>query len=624
MSEAAAMRPWGHPAHPWRRLRLAFGSLCLSLLLFWATASDAMASLGYEPASPASVAVQGEDPQGVAIDQSSEEIYVAIPVSHFSQSPGELKLGQIDQLSPSGSPTAASPFAAEEGRIFSGVAVNPITHAVYALETAVETPIGTLGTAGKMDQFSSAGVMGTQFSTGNVIGEGPKLAVDSSGRVFVPSAVSHGVLVFNSSGALQETVTCAGCAGGEFVEPISLALDAANNLYVVDVQGDRVVKFVKSGGSYAYAGILQSGQQAATVGVDPSTGSVFVGDYPGAGYHIVAYDSSGVRFDDFGADIFSGSMFGTGAAGQIAVNAATHRLYASDPASNALRVFDLVTIHPPTASTAPATLVGQVEATIRATVNAKLHATTDCHFEYADDTAFQANGFTGSSQATCSSLPDGSSPISVNAHLTSLPPETIYHYRVVATNDAGSVTSSAEEFTTLPEAAATVTTEPASSVTQSTGTLKGKVNTHGGTVTSCKFEYGVTQAYGKTVACPGSIGITSADVAKSVNVGGLAPETTYHYLLAVTTNAGTVEGEDLEFTTLAPPPEEPDPEEPDPEGGGPVSSPPPPIVPAPVVVPPVKRLVCRKGFRKRRVHGKLRCVKKRRHLRHRRSHARTP
>jgi hypothetical protein len=570
--------------------------------------------------------VQGESPQQVAIDQSSQNIYVAIPVTHIGITPGEVKLGQVDQLTSSGTPTAASPFAANQNRIFTGVAVNPVTHGIYAAETSVQTPLGPFGTPGRIDQFSSVGDPGTEFFAGGQINEGPRIAADSTGRVFVPSSVSHAVLVYNSSGTLQETITCGGCSGGAFQRPTVAALDSADNLYVVDAGSDRVVKLTHPGGSYTSSSPVQSGMHAAAVAVDPASGAIFVGDYPTGGYHIVAYNSSGVKFDDFGAHMFAPTELGAEGAGQIAVNATTHRLYASDPGSNLLRVFDLVTISPPTATTNPAAPVGQVEATLKATVNANFHATTDCHFEYADDGSFQANGFTGSSQAPCSFLPDGSAPLSVSARVQSLTPSTTYHYRVVAANDAGSVTGSAAEFTTLSEAPPTAVTEAPSGVTQAAAILKGKINPHGGTTTSCKFEYGTTQSYGQTLTCPGgAVEVTSSDVAKSASLSALASTTTYHYRISITTNAGTDHGQDVEFTTLAPPP----PEEPAPEeggsggsaGGGGGSGTQPPPVATPPSVTPRKPFRCRRRFVKRRVHGKLRCVKKRRRHRRRPAHA---
>ena len=620
MSDAAAMRLWRFGGWRGRWLHAAIGVLAF----LGAAAPEARASPeGYEPASPATIAVQGELPQQVAIDQTSQTIYVAIPVTHIGTSPGEVQLGQIDQLTAAGTATAASPFAANQNRVFAGVAVNPATQGIYAAEMSIETPLGPFGTAGRIDQFSSTGTAGTEFSTGGQINEGPRIAADSSGRVFVPSPASGTVKVYNSAGSLQESIACGGCEGGSFQRPIVAALNSAGDLYVVDSGADEVVKLTHSGGPYVYASTLQSGKRAAAVGIDPSTDSVFVGDYPAGGYHIVAYNSAGVKFDDFGAHLFGVVEFGAEAAGQIAVNATTHRLYASDPGSNELQVFDRVTINPPTATANPADPVGQLEATMKGTVNANYHATSVCHFEYADDAYFQSNEFSGSSQLPCSMLPDGSGSTSVNADVGSLTPTTTYHYRVVAANDAGTTTSGAVEFTTLPVTLPTVSTEMASGVTDSAANMRGKVNPHGGTVSACKFEYGATESYGKTTTCPGgAIGITSADVSKSAHLSGLLPATAYHYRFSVTTNAGPAHGADVEFTTAAPPPpEEPAPEEggsgESPQGGGSTTLPPPTTTPP--ISTPRKPLRCRKGFRKRRVHGKPRCVRKK-HRKHKRAH----
>ena len=82
--------------------------------------------------------------------------------------------------------------------------------------------------------------------------------------------------------------------GGSFGEPVSVATDSADNLYVADVSPDRVIKLSPSGSSYAFASVIQSGRGATSVGVDPSTGDVLVGDLSaGRKYHIVAYNSSG-------------------------------------------------------------------------------------------------------------------------------------------------------------------------------------------------------------------------------------------------------------------------------------------------------------------------------------------
>jgi hypothetical protein len=412
------------------------------------------------------------------------------------------------------------------------------------------TPVGNAG-ASRVDQFSSSGTLGTQFSTGGTAGIPERIATASNGNLFYPDTATDTVQLFNSAGALLQTITCGGCPGGGFSNPNGVAVDSAGNLYVVDLGNDRVLKFTTSGGPYSFSSVLQSGRGAVAVGVDPSDNSVFVGDFSGgATYHIVAYNSSGAQFDDFGAGIFAGSQYGPAFAGQIAANATTHKLYVSDPDAGVLRVFARGTISLPTASTNAATSVGQVSAKLNATVNANLHATSDCHFEYTDDADFQANGYANAVDMPCSSLPDGSSSTLVSATPTTLSPSTTYDFRVVATNNGGSTNGSNKTFTTLPLASATVTTGAASAVSQTGATLAGKVNPHGGTVTNCHFEYGEGVSYSKSVPCTSAIEPVSSDVPQSVKVNGLSANTSYHFRLSVTTNAGTVLGDGEEVTTL--------------------------------------------------------------------------
>src|ERR1700704_4631377 len=57
------------------RLASGTGALLLAVASF-GRAPSAGASLGYEPASPSTIAVQGEEPLGVAIDQANQDIYV--------------------------------------------------------------------------------------------------------------------------------------------------------------------------------------------------------------------------------------------------------------------------------------------------------------------------------------------------------------------------------------------------------------------------------------------------------------------------------------------------------------------------------------------------------------------
>jgi len=625
MIDAAAMRlsERGCGGGAPRRAALAMAAF---LGMFLVSAAPAWASVGYEPdPGTPTIALRGEAPSGVAVDQANGRIYVAMTSGNFY---GE-EPGYIDQLEANGTATADSPFTTGAQPVFSGVAVNPMTHSIYAAEYVVVSPFGTFGSS-RVVPFSASGAMGTPFATDNADNAAAQIAVDASGRIFFPNADAGTIDVYNSSGSVQEAIACSGCPGGELAEPTSVALDSAGNLYVVDHHDGRVLEFTHAGGPYVYASEFQSGQRADAVAVDGSNGSVLVGDVSGsAGYHIVAYDPSGEQFDDFGSGLITEGF--PPSEPQIAIRSSTHQVYVGDPGSDSLRVFAPATIYPPTVTTEPASPVGQIEATLISKVNANLHGTTDCHFEYANDAFFQEHGFAGSTQKPCPSLPAGSRDWTEKLDLTGLSLATTYHYRVVAKNNAGTDVGNPEEFTTLPEAPATVTTEPAASVGLARATLRGSVNSHGGTVSSCTIEYGLTQSYGKSINCPAAVGIGGGDVSESANVTGLTPATTYHYRLTATSNAGSAQGDDVEFTTLSPPPEE---TETGGEGSGAGGSggtvgvewptaPSPSAAPSPA---PKKRHACRKGFRKARVHGKRRCVKKhgrrKAHRKHRRRHRR--
>ncbi|HKB50742.1 MAG TPA: hypothetical protein VKC63_04875 [Solirubrobacterales bacterium] len=598
------------------RLPIALSLLAIAAPLLLAVA-PAQGNTGYELAKPDSVLVSGiEFPHGVAVDQANHRVYVAVVSDDgLNHAPGEIRRFESNGV-------AAGTFFGGAEAFFSGVAVNPVTQGFYGSQVRVESPFGNFGTA-QMDPFSSTGVMSTPFplSVNDVL---PQIATDSTGDVYFPDAATDSVKVYDSAGALQETIKCNGCPGGGFGRPVSVAIDSKGELYVADFAPDRVIKLTAPGGAYGFNSVLQSGRGAVAVGVDPSTDDVFVGDFPnGKNYHVIAYNSSGSQFDDFGAGLFINPPLGAIAAAQIAADATTHKLYLSE--TNKIYVFERVPIGPPSATANPASGVAQLGATLNATVNAKGHAVLECGFEYTDEADFLSNEFANASGLPCSKLPDGSANTAVLTGASGLSPSTAYRYRVTATSNGGSVTSGNQVFETLPAVPPTVTMEPTLSVTQTAATLKGKVNPHGGSVSSCRFEFGTDLSYGNVAPCPTLPGTVTTEVMEGGNLTGLTPGTTYHSRLVVSTNAGTSAGSDAEFTTVSAsiPPG--------------VGSTGPPVTDPGVTPPPLecrrgfrRQLtgfgdrcvkVCKRGFRKQRVRGKVRCVRRGPGDRRRRRHA---
>jgi phospholipase C len=95
----------------------------------------------------------------------------------------------------------------------------------------------------------------------------------------------------------------------------------------------------------------------------------------------------------------------------------------------------------------------------------------------------------------------------------------------------------------------TVVTMPATSVTTSSATLNATVNPNGKAVSSCRFEYGTSTAYGLTAPCKPSPGSGTSAVAVSAALSGLKSNTTYHFRIAATNEGGGSTGEDQTLQT---------------------------------------------------------------------------
>ncbi|MCX6283763.1 MAG: right-handed parallel beta-helix repeat-containing protein [Bacteroidetes bacterium] len=108
----------------------------------------------------------------------------------------------------------------------------------------------------------------------------------------------------------------------------------------------------------------------------------------------------------------------------------------------------------------------------------------------------------------------------------------------------------AYEFTASPA----ITTQGASSLTNTGAVINGNANAKG-TIFNLFFDFGLTNAYGTSVAAsPASIsGSTISPM--NATLGSLSPLTTYHYRARGLTSGGlTVYGNDLTFTTAPDPP----------------------------------------------------------------------
>ncbi|WP_395753441.1 cadherin-like beta sandwich domain-containing protein [Prosthecobacter sp.] len=95
---------------------------------------------------------------------------------------------------------------------------------------------------------------------------------------------------------------------------------------------------------------------------------------------------------------------------------------------------------------------------------------------------------------------------------------------------------------------ATTFTLAATSITGTSAVLNGSVNANG-SAADVSFDYGLTTAYGMTVAASPSVVTGAAGTAVTGGLTGLTPGTTYHFRARGSNAAGAVTGTDLTFTT---------------------------------------------------------------------------
>ncbi len=95
-------------------------------------------------------------------------------------------------------------------------------------------------------------------------------------------------------------------------------------------------------------------------------------------------------------------------------------------------------------------------------------------------------------------------------------------------------------------------TTAASGIGMNSAILNGTANPMN-TSATVFFEWGLTTAYGSTLAASPSNVTGNTPVAVSANLTGLAPGATYHFRIGATNPCGTAYGADQSFSTSVPP-----------------------------------------------------------------------
>jgi phosphodiesterase/alkaline phosphatase D-like protein len=195
----------------------------------------------------------------------------------------------------------------------------------------------------------------------------------------------------------------------------------------------------------------------------------------------------------------------------------------------------------PTAKTGSHGNITDHSAVLRGVVNPNGSATT-YYFQYGLTTAYGVNTVQHSAGS-------GTARKSVRALAGSLLPGTIYHYRLVATNAAGTAVGADHTVKTAGNPPPLVATGPATQVSKNAATLTAVVNPNKQD-TTYYFQYGTTTAYGlQTVSAVVPAGTVPVTV--SAVLQGLEARTIFHYrVVALHGNSGAQPGADGTFMTL--------------------------------------------------------------------------
>ncbi len=381
---------------------------------------------------------------GLAVEGSGDLFLTSIFKGEFEES-------MVIKLDPSGNLLSPpSPFGSAH---YSGVAVNPVNGDVYVL--GEEGGFFTPATPAKIFVYDpNTGALLSSFEVAasrNLFGffADVQIAADAAGNVYLPVVSENEVLEYSPSGTLLKTFT--GSGAGALDEPTGVAIDSSGDLWVADASnGGGIVELDSSGAPVEVNGkpVEIESRGVWSVGVD-GQGHLFAlvdngldscGEKESPCLHLVEYSAEGGQLADIGAGNFGAGeseRYYTG----LAVNEANGRVYVVAGQQETIWVFG-----PPTAPLFEKEFTAEVDAS-----EAKLGALVDpggiatsYRFEYGPTSAYGS-----STPFPEGSVGEGVEARAVWAAASGLVPGVTYHYRLVASNELGTVYGPDQTFTTL-------------------------------------------------------------------------------------------------------------------------------------------------------------------------------
>jgi hypothetical protein len=404
--------------------------------------------------------------------------------------------------------------------------------AVYV--SAYETP----AYSGVVLKYSTAGTLLYALDasgSGTTINGGAAVAVDpSDGSVYASATLTDGsggqvVDVFDGATGLFVSSFDGADAGG-FACPSELAADGAGSVYVAESCLGRVNRFSTSG--VLAASFADSAGVVAGVAVDPGSGEVYVAGFGATGLQVTEFGAGG------GAVVGRFDAPEVGALYAMAVDPGSGTVFTADYANAVVQRY--TSFVGPTVTTTPVSGVGAGSVTLNGAIDPG-GVSSSYHFEWGLDTSYGTS-------TPVADAGSGSGAVPALAVVSGLRPNTGYHYRIVGSNGAGSITGDDLAFTTATTPPTVDGSPLVTEITPTSANVHGTVNP-GHSDTTFYVEYGTDTTYG-TSTTPASAGGADAAGPVAASLTGLQPGTVYHYrIVADNGTGGPQHGTDGSFVT---------------------------------------------------------------------------
>jgi NHL repeat len=417
--------------------------------------------------SSGSTAGQLQSPLGVAVDQSSGRLYVADSAN-----------ARIQKFDKSGKFESAWGWGVRDGKEQSEVC----TH-------RNDCQAGVPG-SGAGQFLNPRSIAVDNFSGGQ-----------SKGAVYVGDPGTNVVQKFNRNGKYMSTIDGSTSPQGLFVGVAGVAVDQMGNLWVVDSGTANVVEFDVQGkflqqwndthgppsaitvdsahnavylitgntterwsltGDYEaqidpavfFGSLGFSGPTASALALDPGTGNLYV-DHSGDLGDVIVYDPTGIQLDDLslGSNTNSQGLAFASLKAPSKNKPGQQQLYLTDATNNNVTIYRPQTTAGSPLITSESVIPTGTTATLAAGI-VPLGNDTTCQFQYVANADFQASGFDNATSAACTPADLGPSFAyqAATASISGLTLGAVYHFRVVATNSAGTATGADQEFQAGPGA----------------------------------------------------------------------------------------------------------------------------------------------------------------------------